>query len=166
MAFGVVEGFLVSGSATLVAAVLGFAVSRAVFRPLLADAVARRPRIRALDLAVARDGWRLVALLRISPVMPFAMTSYALGLTSLGLRDYVVGSLAALPALLGYVVLGALAAAGWSSIASGESQPVRLGLLALAVGATALLTLRLARIVSRVLRLPAPSIAERDEGGA
>ncbi len=154
MAFGVAEGFVLSGSATLVAAMVGFLFSRAVFRPLFAEAVARRPRIRCLDRAVSQDGWRLVALLRISPVMPFAMTSYALGLTSLALRDYLLGSLAALPALLGYVVLGALTSAGLASVSAGEARPMHLVLLVLAIVATALLTLRLARIARAVMRLP------------
>ena len=160
MAFGIGKGFVLSGSATLLAAVVGFSFSRAIFRPLFSAAVARRPRIHQLDLAVSQDGWRLVALLRISPIMPFAMTSYALGLTSLSLRDYMLGSLAALPALLGYVVLGTLTSAGLASISSGESQPLQLGLLAFAIAATALLTLRLARILRMVVRLPhAPVVA-------
>jgi uncharacterized membrane protein YdjX (TVP38/TMEM64 family) len=58
---------------------------------------------------LAQDGWRLVCVLRVSPVMPFAMTSYALGLTGISQRAYLLGTLAALPALLGYVTVGALA---------------------------------------------------------
>jgi hypothetical protein len=38
--------------------------------------------------------------------MPFVATSYLLGLSAISLRDYMLGTLAALPALLGYVSLG------------------------------------------------------------
>ena len=159
MAFGTVEGFLLSGGATIVGAILAFLLSQSLLRPLFAKTLARRPRIRQLDEAVARDGWRLVALLRVSPIMPFAMTSYALGLTSLSLRDYAVGTIASLPALLGYVVLGALASAGLASLSTGDNQPLHLGLLGLAIVATLLLTLRLARIVRSVMRLPESPLA-------
>ncbi len=152
--YGIVPGFLLSALGTLVGAALAFLVTRSLFRPLVARALSRRPRVDRLDEAVARDGWRMVCLLRISPVMPFAVTSYALGLTGLGLRDYLVGTLAALPALLGYVVLGHLAGAGLDTMAANRMRPVHWVLLGVAIAATALLTLRLGRMIARVVRLP------------
>jgi hypothetical protein len=47
--------------------------------------------------------------------MPFVATSDLLGLSAISLRDYMLGTLAALPALLGYVSLGAFAGAGLSA---------------------------------------------------
>ena len=54
----------------------------------------------------------MVTLLRISPVMPFALTSYGLGLTRISQRDFLAGTLASLPSLAGYVALGALGKEG------------------------------------------------------
>ncbi len=159
MTFGVFRGFVVSGSATILGAVLAFLLARSLFRPIVARTLARRPRIGRLDEAVARDGWRLVALMRVSPIMPFAVTSYAMGLTSIRLRQYLLGTLASLPALLGYVVMGRMAGAGLSSLSANEAHPVRWALLALTAAATVLLTLRLARIVRLVLRLEETAIA-------
>ena len=65
-----------------------------------------------MEQALARDGWKLVCLIRISPVMPFAVTSYALGLSSVRFRAYVLGTLASLPPLLAYVLAGRLAGLG------------------------------------------------------
>lgn len=162
MLYGIVPGFLLSGVATLIGAALAFMLTRSLFRPFIVRALLRWPRIARLDEAVARDGWRLVCLLRISPVMPFAVTSYALGLTSLRMRQYMIGTLASLPALLGYVVLGNLAGAGLNALSTHKAQPLRWILLVLAIGATALLTLRLGRIIARVMHLPTvpPDLAE------
>lgn len=154
MLYGIVPGFLLSGVATLIGAALAFMLTRSLFRPFIARTLLRWPRIGRLDDAVARDGWRLVCLLRISPIMPFAVTSYALGLTSLRMRQYMIGTLASLPALLGYVVLGKLAGAGLNALSTRQAQPLRWTLLALAIAATALLTLRLGRIIAKVMRLP------------
>jgi uncharacterized membrane protein YdjX (TVP38/TMEM64 family) len=68
---------------------------------------------------LARDGWRFVCLVRLSPVMPFAVASYTLGLSSVGFAAYCLGTLASLPALLVYVFLGTLAQTGINSLASG-----------------------------------------------
>jgi uncharacterized membrane protein YdjX (TVP38/TMEM64 family) len=154
MAYGVVAGFLLSGVATLVGAVLAFALARSLFRPWIEGRLSRHPRMRHLDEAVCRDGWRLVALMRLSPVMPFAVTSYALGLTSLGLRAYLVGTLASLPALLGYVAMGHFAKLGVSALSGNADRPWHWAFLAIAVLATGLLTLRLATILRLVMRLP------------
>jgi uncharacterized membrane protein YdjX (TVP38/TMEM64 family) len=147
VAYGIVGGFVLSASGTLVAAQLAFLLSRSLLRPLIVRLLATHPRAARLEAGVVRDGWRLVALLRCSPVMPFAVTSYAFGLTSISLRAYLIGSLAALPALLGYVILGGLSADGLASIASPRERTVHLALLGLAIVATGLLTWRAGRIV-------------------
>jgi uncharacterized membrane protein YdjX (TVP38/TMEM64 family) len=152
MLYGIVPGFVLSAVGTLVGAALAFMATRSLLRPWVAQALARWPRIDRLDEAVARDGWRLVCLLRVSPVMPLAVTSYARGLTSLRFRAYLIGTLAALPVLLGYVVLGHLAGASLGALSAPGVRPVRWALLLAAIIGTGFLTLRLGRMVARVIR--------------
>ena len=163
--YGTAVGFVLCGAATLTGAVIAFLLSRSLFRDAVAGALQRWTRMKRLDEAVSQDGWRLVCLLRISPVMPFAATSYALGLTSLGLGEYLLGTLASLPALFLYVLLGDLAGAGIGSLLGGSACPLRWVLLALAIGAAVLLILRLSRIFRHVFRLPSlspdPELIER-----
>jgi uncharacterized membrane protein YdjX (TVP38/TMEM64 family) len=158
MMFGTGCGFLLCGPTTMAGAWLAFLLSRSLFRPFIIRALAHHPRMGALDEAIGRDGWRLVFLLRISPIMPFAATSYALGLTSIGPRPYIKGTLASLPALLGYAMMGDLAGAGATSFINGQTRPWHWVLLTAAIAATDLLTLRLGRIVQQMLRLPRPSL--------
>ena len=155
--YGLPLGFAVSGVSTLAGAVLAFALSRSVLRPAVAKFLARRSRLRALDGMIARDGWRMVCLLRASPVMPFAATSYALGLSSIGLRDYAVGTLAAMPALFGYVLLGTLAGSG---MAVWSSSPLGGWMLAFGAAATLVLTLRVGQLIARVVRPAAAPLGE------
>lgn len=159
MLYGVVGGFCVSTFGTLIGAALAFGLTRTLFRPVIARMLARRPRFQRLDQAVARDGWRLVCLLRISPVMPFAVTSYALGLSSLDFRSYAIGTLASLPALLGYVVLGHLSGNGLSALAAHQTGWLHWCLLGLTIGATALLTLKIGGLLRQALRLPEAPLA-------
>jgi uncharacterized membrane protein YdjX (TVP38/TMEM64 family) len=148
--FGLLAGFWLAALSTMAGALAAFALSRSVFRPWVAGFLARRAGLKRLDEAVAQDGWRSVCLLRLSPVMPFAVTSYALGLTSIGWRDYLVGTLASMPALFCYVALGRFAGGGLEALHTGAS-PVGLALLAFGLAATALLTLRIGALVRRTL---------------
>ena len=75
---------------------------RALLRGRGSGFLARSRWAATLDRSVAAEGWRLVCLMRLSPVMPFAPTSYALSLSSVRLADYLIGTLAALPALLAW----------------------------------------------------------------
>jgi uncharacterized membrane protein YdjX (TVP38/TMEM64 family) len=147
--FGVGAGFLLSGVGILLGAVAAFTLSRSVFRPLIVRLL--RGRLAVIDGVVAADGWRLVALLRLSPIMPFSLASYALGLSGVRLGDYVIGTLASLPLLLGYVVIGALGGLSLTGL-GGRGADIRFGLLALGVVATLALTVHLGRLLARAVR--------------
>jgi uncharacterized membrane protein YdjX (TVP38/TMEM64 family) len=148
VSYGVGLGFALAAVGTMAGALLAFALSRSLFRGMIAGWLARRPGLARFDALVAHDGWRIVCLLRISPVMPFAATSYALGLSAIGLRAYLIGTLASLPALLGYVFLGALADTGVSTWGQGGGL-LRWTMLGFGVIATVALTLMVGRIARR-----------------
>src|SRR5262249_23761276 len=77
------------------------------------DWVARRlkkyPQAAAIDRAIAKNGFKVVVLLRLQPVIPFNMLNYALGLTDISLREYALASwIGMLPATILYVYLGSV----------------------------------------------------------
>jgi len=147
--YGLVPGFLLAAVSTLAGALLSFFLSRSLFRATVERLAARRPRLRNLDARIARDGWKLVSLLRVSPIMPFSATSVLLSLSAVGLRDYAIGTLASLPALCGYVFIGTLTDTSLSAWATGAST-VRLVLLGAGGLATLLLVLRLGHIAIKL----------------
>lgn len=87
--------------------------------------------------------------------MPFAATSYALGMSAVGPEAYVLGTLASLPALLAYVYVGTLAGAGLSAWTTGAA-PLRWAILAAGVLATVGLTVAIGRMARRALAEAAP----------
>jgi uncharacterized membrane protein YdjX (TVP38/TMEM64 family) len=147
--YGLLPGFLLAAASTLAGALLSFFLSRSLFRVVVERLAARRPRMRNLDARIARDGWKLVCLLRVSPIMPFSATSFALGLSAVGPRDYAIGTLASLPALCGYVFIGTLADTSLSAWAAGAST-VRLVLLGIGGLATLVLVLRFGQIAIKL----------------
>lgn len=83
--------------------------------------------------------------------MPFAITSYALGLTSLGLTSYLVGTSASLPPLLLYTALGSFAQRGLKTVSAGHGM-LHLIVPAVSLGVTILLASRLGQRVTRTLK--------------
>ena len=97
--FGLLPGLAVVSVASTTAAALAFLVARHLARRRV-EALARSyPRFRAVDRAIAEGGWKVVALLRLSPAMPFSAGNYLFGLTAVGFWPYVATSwVAMLPA--------------------------------------------------------------------
>ncbi|HEY6433893.1 MAG TPA: VTT domain-containing protein [Acetobacteraceae bacterium] len=149
--YGLAAGFGLAATGTFAGALLAFWVSRSLFRPLVVRLVQRRQSLRQFEAALGRSGWKLVCLLRASPVMPFVAASYMLGVSSISLRDYAIGTLAAFPALFAYVALGALGKAGLDASGAGAGL-LRWSLLALGALSAALLIVYLRQLSGRAIR--------------
>ena len=150
LAAGAIFGLAKGTVYVLVAATLGssaaFLVARYIARGAVEQRVRSNPRFAAIDRAVAADGRRFVFLLRLSPVFPFNLLNYALGLTSVRFADYLVASLGMIPGTLLYVYYGKLAGdlatvAGGAGVEKGAGYwaVLILGLVA-TVGVTMLVT--------------------------
>src|SRR5688572_10503032 len=72
--FGMVEGSFYVLVAATIAANVCFLLGRHIARDWIAHRLEAQPRFKALDEAVARDGWKIVALVRLAPVFPFSIT--------------------------------------------------------------------------------------------
>src|SRR5690348_13493712 len=53
------------------ASVLAFLAARYLLRDKIRSLLNRRPKYRKLDRAIADDGWQVVVLMRLSPIVPF-----------------------------------------------------------------------------------------------
>ncbi len=140
-------GFPVALVSATLGASLAFLVSRHLVRGRVARLIAGRPGLRAIDRAVGEEGWRVVALLRLSPLVPFNLQNYACGASSIGFWPYVAATGAGIaPGCLLYVYLGVAGRA-----ASGGFGPVRWVLLGLGLAATVAVTLLVGRRARAVL---------------
>lgn len=152
--FGVGKGTALALVAATLGASLAFLVSRYVARGLVERHLAGNRRFAAIDRAIATRGRRIVLLLRLSPLFPFNLLNYALGLTAVRFADYLVASIGMLPGTLLYVYFGKVAGdvarlAGGTAVRRGPAYYVVLGLGLLA---TAAVTAILARTARRALR--------------
>lgn len=143
---GAVFGPIWGAVYTLVGATAGASLAFLAARYVASDWVARKAggRLKQLMAGVEADGWRFVAFVRLVPLFPFNLLNYALGLTRIRLRDYVLASLVCMaPGTIAYTYLGY---AGREAIAGGKEM-VQKGLIALGLLA---LTAFLPRLVRRL----------------
>ena len=107
--FGLAAGTLWVFIAALLGSTAAFLVARHGARGFVEARVQGDARFAAIDRAIAADGRRIVLLLRLSPVFPFNLLNYALGLTQVRFGDYLIACIGMLPGTLLYVYYGALA---------------------------------------------------------
>jgi uncharacterized membrane protein YdjX (TVP38/TMEM64 family) len=152
--FGLVRGTVYVFGGAVLGSTAAFLVARHLARKAVARRLARDPRFAAIDRAVAHEGLKIVLLLRLSPVFPFNLLNYALGLTSVTLRDYVFASVGMIPGTVLYVYYGT-ALGSLARIAAGERPEYGRGgvaLLAAGLVATVLVTWLITRLARRALR--------------
>ncbi len=103
-------------------ATAAFLLGRSIARDMIARRIAGNKRFEAIDHAIGHGGFRIVLLLRLSPLFPFNLLNYGLGLTKVKLRDYVLASAIGMaPGTLLYVYLGTTAQS-LSTAAAGGAQ--------------------------------------------
>lgn len=109
---GLAYGFwgfpLVILSATL-AAGLSFMLGRYLMHGRVNRWIAKDKRLLALNEAVSSEGWKIVALLRLSPLIPYGLQNYLFSVTDIGFVPYVLATLIGImPATALYVYIGSL----------------------------------------------------------
>lgn len=144
--WGVAGGTLVVSAASTLGAAAAFLVGRYLLRDWVSARIAGHRTFSAVDRVVARQGFRIVLLTRLSPVLPFNLLNYAYGVTSVSFRDYILASwLGMLPGTVLYVYLGYAAAQAAGGEAGGTRRWIEVGLGLLVAVAVAVYVGRLAR---------------------
>lgn len=117
-----------------------FLMGRTFARGLVAKKFEHHKTFKALDAAIAKKGWQIVALARLSPIFPFSVGNYAFGLTALSLPAYALSSiLGTIPSASVYTYLG-MVSGTLTHHGNHERSPLEWGLLIGGLIATLLLT--------------------------
>eukprot|EP00635_Sarcinochrysidales_sp_CCMP3193_P012412 CAMPEP_0118890518 /NCGR_PEP_ID=MMETSP1166-20130328/942_1 /TAXON_ID=1104430 /ORGANISM="Chrysoreinhardia sp, Strain CCMP3193" /LENGTH=364 /DNA_ID=CAMNT_0006829131 /DNA_START=123 /DNA_END=1217 /DNA_ORIENTATION=- len=91
--FGAVQGTAVVLVAATIAAGISFLIGRFLLRGWVEDIAADSEQFQAIDAAVKREGFKIVLLLRLSPIFPFALSNYIYGLTAVEFGPYLAATL-------------------------------------------------------------------------
>src|SRR5258706_3854429 len=111
VAAGFMLGFLPGLALIFVSQMLGataaFYLARTVLRKRMKKIVAHHEKLKAVDNAILEEGWKVVMLIQMTPLVPLGLQNYVLGMSKVKLRSFVAGTaLGALPSMVFNVALG------------------------------------------------------------
>jgi uncharacterized membrane protein YdjX (TVP38/TMEM64 family) len=119
----------------MVGALFSFVVARFLIRDRLLRTFDRNSTIRDIDKAIAAEGWKIVALLRLSPLVPFNLQNYLIGATRIRFWPYVVSTFVGIiPGTVVFVYLGAVF--GRAALSTKHAGPLQITLLVIGLIAT------------------------------
>lgn len=160
-AFGPVLGTAVTLVANTAASAIAFAIGRRLVRDRQRFARGDGTIARAVR-AAGEGGFKLVLLLRLSPVTPFAALNYAFGATAMRARDFSAATLVgSLPGTAACAFAGSLLAGPGEAIEQPTPWPwIAGGGVALLVGSASFLRRFLSSAVPAAAQRAAAEIAE------
>jgi len=149
LAFGLWRGFAVVSAGATLGAALAFLVARYFVRSRVEKAAKDNPKFAAMDEAIGKEGWKMVVLLRLSPLLPFNLSNYLYGVTKISFWPYLTASwVGMLPGTFLYVYLGA---AGKEASDGSSSEPWKWVLLGAGLVATVVVTIWISRLAKKAV---------------
>jgi uncharacterized membrane protein YdjX (TVP38/TMEM64 family) len=120
--FGFVPGLVAVSIGSVLTASAGFLLSRYFLRHRIEHRIRQSRRFAVLDQKVARDGWKIVGLLRLT-WLHCGFSNYACGLTAIPFRQYILASAAGqVPGNVIAVYLGTAGAVGYEILLGVERE--------------------------------------------
>lgn len=154
--FGVVKGSVLVSIASTLAATCAFLVGRYGLRDWVNQQIQTQPKFQAVNRAVAQGGWKIVGLVRLSPLFPFVFLNYAFGVTQVSLRDYVLASwIGMMPGTVLYVYLGAVGKVAANTVdrpVQTQTTLLQTGLTIVGLVATEIATILITRSAQQALQ--------------
>ena len=108
LAFGALWGTVLTVVGATVGATIAFFVARYLGRDFVARVLKERFKtLNVIDDQAASHGFQVIFLLRLIPLVPFNVLDYVAGISKIGARDYIIGTLIGIiPGTFAYVYLG------------------------------------------------------------
>ncbi len=120
--FKVLVGTIAASIGSTLGACAAFLVGRTIARGWVSRKIAGNEKFAAIDDAIGREGFKIVFLIRLSPVFPFNFLNYAFGLTKVSFGKHALASwMGMLPGTLMYVYFGA-GLRSLADVAAGEVE--------------------------------------------
>ena len=134
IAFGV-KGFPLVMIAALTGAIVSYVIAHFLIRDRLLNYFERGSKIHDIDKAIAAEGWKIVALLRLSPLVPFNLQNYLIGATRIRFVPYVTSTLVGMiPGTIVFIYIGSVF--GKAALSGKQAGPLHWALFAVGLAAT------------------------------
>jgi uncharacterized membrane protein YdjX (TVP38/TMEM64 family) len=165
--FGLWKGFAINVAGNTLATCIAFTISRRFGRGWIRQRFLRRPKWAALDLAIGREGWKIIFLAQVIPFAPVSLLNYLFGVTRIRFRTALLWTaLAQAPTMFLYAYAGTLAQIGIRFLQKGHQlTPVEYAIWVGGFMVALAASLALARLAGRLLE-EAKARAAQENGTA
>jgi uncharacterized membrane protein YdjX (TVP38/TMEM64 family) len=120
--FGVWKGSLLVFISATLGAIAAYGVARLLAGTRVVAWIMRDRRVAVVRSAVAREGAWVQFLLRLSPIVPYVLLNYALGLSRVRVRDFLIACFGMIPTIVMYAYYGRVVG-DVAKIAAGIAPP-------------------------------------------
>lgn len=142
--FGFWKGLIFVSIGSTLGASCAFMVSRYLIRKGIEKRVLKNKKFQSIDNEIDKQGWKIVILARLSPIIPFFLLNYALGITKIRFIHFIFASwVGMIPGTTVYVLMGTMGGA----FINGKKSSFEWVLLGIGLIATILVTLLISKIV-------------------
>lgn len=154
VAFGLFWGTFTALIGATIGATFAFLIARYVARGAVSKRFGKNKKFEAIDHAIGQQGWKMVGLLRLSPLIPFNLSNYLYGLTAIAFVPYFLATLIGmLPGTVLYVYLGTIGKLGLeASKGAGGKSALEYAFLGIGLVATIIVTILVTRAARRALK--------------
>ncbi len=152
--FGLWWGFLIVLCGNLLGAAGAFLISRHLARRWIERRIQSNPKLHAIDLAIERDGWKVIFLSQLHPLFPTSLLNYLYGLSRMRFSTCMAWiAVGQTPGLFLYVYLGTLGQYG-IQLLLGERRPagIEIAIWISGLGLAFLIAVVLSRIALKAMR--------------
>jgi len=105
--FGPVMGSVYTSLGATLGATASFLLGRYLLHSLISEWVVSNEKFRQINRGVKANGWKMLTITRLVPVLPFHLQNYIYGITEIRLTTYVfVSWVCMIPANAAYCFLG------------------------------------------------------------
>ena len=144
--FGFWKGLVIVSIGSTVGAGCAFLISRFLIRNYIKRKFQNNERFKSIDDGINEESWKIVILARLSPVIPFFILNYALGITKIRFFHFIIASwIGMIPGTMTYVLMGSMGKA----IVYGKKSLLEWGLLGIGIIATVFVSILISNIVKK-----------------
>ena len=144
--FGFWKGLILVSLSSTLGATCAFMVSRYLIRKSIEKRVLKNKKFQSIDNEINEQGWKIVILARLSPIIPFFLLNYALGITKIRFIHFIFASwIGMIPGTIVYVLMGTMGGA----FINGKKSSFEWVLLGIGLIATILVTLLISKIIKK-----------------
>lgn len=150
--YGFGPGIIIAWFGSMIGAIAPFFLGKRWMNPYARRALENYPSLKGLEGEMTKQGTKVVALTRVSLVIPYGVLNYAYGATTIKFKDFIIGNFAMIVPSIMYAWWGSQTIVTSKGIETTARTPFDFFIIGLSVIVTILLIVKGKQIIDNLER--------------